>query len=223
MSQLARTFLVTLLLTISALSLPAVASADSAAPAPADAAQRQRDSLLSTLTTDSLALVASLRKGCVRGIIPKSHRGELARGNYWTPDAVDRCVTILTRHGRDGTLDGLYRAILLDLVKDDAGTNTLAAEIGSYVLDRNVSEVPLARAVALPVTTALAFDAGFTNGYRDTGKAKADIDKLPSEMALKPLAERCLDLAEAKLQGCYSAGYVYGLRASHGVLVAAAR
>ncbi len=198
--------------------LPLAVSAE-----PADAALRRRDSLRSTLTTDSPAMVTSLRKGCVRGIAVKGARDDWARGNYWTPDAVDECVTILTRHGRDGTLDGLYRTILLDLVKDDAGANTLAAEIGSYVLDKNVSEVPLARAVALPVTAALAFDAGFTNGYRDSSKSKADVETLPGEAALKPFAERCLDLAEAKLQGCYSAGYVYGLRAAQGTLVEAAR
>lgn len=190
---------------------------------PADAAQRRRDSLLSTLTTDSSALVTSLRKGCVRGVAVKAVREAWARGNYWTPDAVDECVTILTRHGRDGTLDALYRTILLAEVGNDAGAEKLAGEIAGAVMEGKRADLPLARALSLKISTALAFDAGFTNGYRDTGKSNADVDQLPGEAALKPLAERCLDLKDATNDGCYSAGYVYGLRAARGALVAAAR
>lgn len=189
----------------------------------ADQAQRRRDSLLRMLTEDSPELVTSLRKGCVRGVAGKAVREAWARGNYWVPEAVDECVTLLTRHGRDGTLDALYRTILLEQINDVAGAERLAGEIAGAVMEGKRADVPLARAVSLKVTSALAFDAGFTIGYRDTGKSKADIDKLPGEIALKPLAERCLDLADVKLDGCYSAGYVYGLRAAQGALVAAAR
>lgn len=183
---------------------------------------QQRRNYLRNLLTDPPTLVASLRKGCVRGIVPANHREELQRGEAWSPDATDSCVMVLTRHGRDGTLDAMYRTILLEQVKDDTGASALAGEIGSYVVDHKSDRVPLARGVALVVTTALAFDAGFTSGYRDT-KQRAAAGQMPAEAALKPLAERCLGLTEANLQGCYSAGYVFGLRAGAGELVQAAR
>lgn len=190
----------------------------------ADSAQvaQQRRNYLRDLLTDTPSLVASLRKGCVRGMAPELQRESLQRGRAWSPDATDSCVMVLTRHGRDGTLDAMYRTILLEQVKDDAGASALAGEIGSYVVDHKSDRVPLARGVALVVTTALAFDAGFTNGYRDT-KQRAAAGQMPAEAALKPLAERCLGLMEANVQGCYSAGYVFGLRAGAGELVQAAR
>ncbi len=200
-----------------------VVGSHASAAEPADAAQRQADYLHDLLNTDPPKMVATLRIGCVRGTMVKSYRDGIRRGEYWKPDAVDQCVTLLTRHGRDGTLDGIYRTILMETVGNDAGAGMLAAEIGSYVLDQNITQIPLARGVALPVSSALAFDAGFTNGYRDSSKAPESIAMLPQEAALKPLVERCLDLKEEKAQGCYSAGYVYGLRAQHGKLVAAAR
>lgn len=183
---------------------------------------QQRRTYLRDLLTDPPALVASLRKGCVRGIVPANHREELQRGEAWSPDATDSCVMVLTRHGRDGTLDAMYRTILLEQVKDDTGASTLAGEIGSYVVTHKSDRVPLARGVALVVTTALAFDAGFTNGYRDT-KQRAAAGQMPGEATLKPLAERCLGLTEPSVQGCYSVGYVFGLRAANGELVASAR
>lgn len=183
---------------------------------------QQRRTYLRDLLTDSASLVASLRKGCVRGMAPELQRESLQRGRAWSPDATDSCVMVLTRHGRDGALDAMYRTILLEQVKDDTGASTLAGEIGSYVVTYKSDRVPLARGVALVVTTALAFDAGFTNGYRDT-KQRASAGRLPTEAALKPLAERCLGLTESNVQGCYSAGYVFGLRAASGELVQSAR
>jgi len=203
------------------LLLALVAVSGVQAQSTADIAAQRRD-YLRDLLTDSPALVANLRRGCVRGIVPGNHREELARGEAWSPDATDSCVTVLTRHGRDGTLDAIYRTILLEQVKDATGAHTLAGEIGSYVVTHKSDRVPLARGVALVVTTALAFDAGFTNGYRDT-KQQAAAAQLPTEAALKPLAERCLGLDESNLQGCYSAGYVFGLRAAGGELVESAR
>lgn len=213
-----RIFATFLLLAAVAEAMPRAHAAE-----PADASAQRRESLQSILTTSSAQVVASLRKGCARGAASEWIQDNLNRGHYWEPDAVDQCVTILTRHGRDGTLDSIYRTILLDTVRSDAGAGALASEIGSYVLDKHITDIPLARGVALPVNTALAFDAGFTNGYRDTSKPKTAIEKLPGYAAIKPLAGRCLDLKESNTQGCYSAGYVYGLRAAHGELVAAAR
>jgi hypothetical protein len=183
---------------------------------------RQRRDYLRDLLTDSPALVAGLRKGCVRGMAPELQRESLQRGNAWAPDATDACVMILTRHGRDGTLDAMYRTILLELVQDDSGANTLAEEIGSYVTVHRNYSVPLARGVALPVTTALAFDAGFTNGYRNIEKRGTGTG-IPELAALKPLTELCLGLKEKSVLACYSAGYMFGLRASRGELVSAAR
>ncbi len=112
-------------------------------------AQQRRDYLRDILSTDAPATVAGLRLGCVRGMAPQLHRESLQRGHAWSPDAADICVTVLTRLGRDGDLDAIYRTILLEQVKDDTGANRLAGEIGSYVATHKTDRVPLARGVAL--------------------------------------------------------------------------
>lgn len=62
-------------------------------------------------------------------------------------------------------------------------------------------------------TPALRFDAGFVTAYRRREAAPAS---LPAMLALKPLVERCLAGTEADGAHCYSAGYVFGLRAAQG-------
>jgi hypothetical protein len=66
------------------------------------------------------------------------------------------------------------------------------------------------------VTPALAFDSGFVGAYLRTQPMPST---LPSMVAVKAIAARCLGQAEPDTRLCSSAGYVYGTRIAHGEAV----
>lgn len=179
-----------------------------------------RRTYLAGLTSMSPQDAAALRLGCARGVAPEGARDARRRGKRWMPDAIDSCVTLLARLGRDGALAGVYKDLLAREVGDDAGAAELPAQIGGAVLTYKADRVALARGVSAIVTPALAFDAGFTAGYF---KGEGLRPGLPAETEIRPIGERCLDQRETDLAQCYSAGYIYAVRTRAGEVVSAAR
>lgn len=95
-----------------------------------------------------------------------------------------------------------------------------AADYCITVLIRSARDgnlTPLRRADATQATAASAIDNGFMVGYRKGEEVPSD---LPNMVTLKPIAERCLMQREPHIGLCYSTGYAFGLRASHGELIA---
>ncbi len=179
-----------------------------------------RRTYLAGLLTEPRETAAGLRFGCARGVAPEGARDAHKRGKHWIPEATDSCVTLLARLGREGMLLGVYQDLLKREVGSDAGAESLPAQIGAAVLTYKTDRVALARGISAIVTPSLAFDAGFTAGYF---KAEALRAGLPTEAEIKPIGERCLDQRETDLAQCYSAGYIYAVRARAGEGVSAAR
>lgn len=201
-------------LAIAAISLPAAAGELS----PDDLSTRR--TYLAGLLTMPARDAAALRFGCARGVAPEGARDARRRGKLWIPDAIDSCVTLLARLGREGLLAGVYQDLLRKEVGSEAGADELPTQIGGAVLTYKADRVALARGVSAIVTPSLAFDAGFTAGYF---KAEALRPGLPTEAEIKPIGERCLDQRETDLAQCYSAGYIYAVRTRAGEVVSAAR
>lgn len=65
---------------------------------------------------------------------------------------------------------------------------------------------------------AIAFDGGFVGGYRSREALPANA---PAMAALLPIADRCLNQAEADTALCSAAGHMLGARSVHGELVPA--
>jgi hypothetical protein len=65
-------------------------------------------------------------------------------------------------------------------------------------------------------TPAESFDTGFVTAFR---KHEAVTSELPTMLAMKPLAERCLAQAEPNTALCSAVGYAFGVRAASGETV----
>lgn len=94
-----------------------------------------------------------------------------------------------------------------------------AADYCMVVLHRLASEGklgPIRDSRTASPTPAIAIDTGFAAGY----SAKiASLGSLPTMVALRPIAERCLRQVEPNIRLCYSAGYAFGARMAQGETV----
>ena len=155
------------------------------------------------------------RQRCAGGAAPTNDRASRAGGVYFLPDSSDTCIATLTRTARDGKLDLLYRQGLRELTGKEDGFDHLPAAIGATAR-KNETVVPLGEGRGMTLKPALAFDAGFTVGYRQgfgsTPPAIAD-------ERLKAIAEGCLD-QQGGLNNCFVAGRVYGHRVAGAKLTA---
>jgi hypothetical protein len=197
----------TLALSILALAVPAIARA---APPSPEVVEAQRQEQLQTLLTDhyDARFIAGLRRVCVSGKNPADVEEDRGDGAYFTPDAADECAIVLLRTARDGQLPTLYREILTRLGGDAANAALWPKVIGATVL-KDKTEVEIGNGKVTEVNQALAFDAGFAMAYQQGSAAhaaKAD----PAQ--LKVAAEDCLALKRTP-HVCFSAGYLYGVKA----------
>ncbi|MEA3015185.1 MAG: hypothetical protein QOD42_3730 [Sphingomonadales bacterium] len=159
--------------------------------------------------------IARDREACANGQQPAAVTRSRSAGAASLPDAADLCVTVLIRTGRDSALMPFYRRLAQRVAGNAAEYGRLPERIGAAVIQQRSDRVAIGAAGTI-VTAALAFDAGFTAAYSKNEGVGAG---LPDMASLRPVAERCLAQAEARLGLCYSAGYAYGARARQGELM----
>jgi len=147
------------------------------------------------------------RQGCAGGVAPMNDRASRAGGVYFLPDSSDTCVATLTRTAREGKLDLLYRGLMRDLTGNEEAYELLPRAIGVAAM-KNEIVVPLGEGRGMTLKPALAFDAGFTVGYR---YGFAGSPPTITDQRLKAIAEGCLD-QQGSLNNCFLAGRVYGYR-----------
>jgi hypothetical protein len=164
------------------------------------------------------ALIANLRESCARGGEPARVAESRSQGAHFTPDAADGCVTALARTARDGRLPELYRKFLTEMGGSVGGSERWPRAIGAAVLNGN-GKVAIGNSKAAEVTPALAFDAGFTVAYQEGSASKV---VTTDTQQLKVIAEACLGQHQ-DAGTCFSAGYVYGARATRGQYPVASR
>ena len=178
---------------------------------PADTEMRKQRFLADILDPNGAQprTVERARQGCAGGVLPLNDRASRAGGVYFLPDSSDTCVATLTRTARDGKLDLIYRQGLRELTGKEDGFEHLPAAIGATAR-KNEAVVPLGEGRGMTLKPALAFDAGFTVGWRQgfDGTLPAIADD-----RLKAIAEGCLD-QQGSLNNCFLAGRVYGYRAT---------
>jgi hypothetical protein len=182
---------------------------------PADVAARRQEILNDMMASDYLpALIANARRSCALGQEPARVAEARSQGAYFTPDVADSCVTALVRTARDHHLADLYGKLVAEVGGSSDASEKLPRAIGAAVLN-NATNVAIGNGKAAIVTSALAFDAGFTVAYQDGALKKA-----VNAERLKALAEDCL--AQRQDAGtCFSVGYVYGARAFNGETISA--
>jgi hypothetical protein len=203
-----------LTLCIVALAVPAIVRA--ATPSP-EVVEAQRQEQLHALLTDhyDARFIAGLRRSCLSGKMPDDVKEDRDDGTYFAPDASDKCATVLTRTARDGELPTLYREILTRL-GGDAGNAALWPKVIAAAVLKDKTEVEIGNGKVTEVNQALAFDAGFTVAYQQGPAAHAT----PADPAqLKAAAEDCLALRRSP-HVCFSAGYLYGVKALQSQIVA---
>jgi len=131
--------------------------------------------------------VERARQRCAGGLTPTNDRASRAGGVYFLPDSSDTCVATLTRTAREGKLDLLYRAGLRELTGKEDGYDHLPAAIGAAAR-KNEPLVPLGEGRGMALKPALAFDAGFTVGWRQGfgGTPPAIADELSTPFVKSP-------------------------------------
>jgi hypothetical protein len=172
-----------------------------------DDIQRQRKEILADLLAGDRPEIASTQRWiCINGNEPSRVREARAMGFDFTPDPSDSCLAALWREAKDHMLAEPYRKLLRQAGGDADLSGTLPKAIGATALS-DKSRVSIGNGKAIILTSAMAFDAGFTVAYASGAPNKGgDPEKL------KSLAESCL--ATAKDVGtCFSVGYVYGAQA----------
>jgi hypothetical protein len=171
------------------------------------AAQRQ-EILDSFLAPDGADVAARERQLCFLGKQPQRVRDDRARGAYFSPDAADACVVVLTRLGRDQQLLEQYRKFVLAIGGDVATVASLPQTIGAAVMNGQHT-VALGNGKGANVRPSTAFDAGFTVAYQERGTAPAGAS---DQTKLKAVTETCLD-DQQDAGTCFSVGYLQGARA----------
>ncbi len=181
-------------------------------PSPAKIAADRQEGLDELLTEEFLPIqIANLRRSCALGGEPTRVAESRAGGAYFTPDAADGCVTALVRTARDGHLPELYHEFLAKMGGSIESYERWPRAIGAAVLNGN-GKVAIGNSKAAEVTPALALDAGFTVAYQEGSASKV---VTTDTQQLKIIAEACLGQHQ-DAGTCFSAGYVYGARATRG-------
>lgn len=148
------------------------------------------------------------RKTCVSGQAPgwvSAKRAHNAAVHF--ADASDMCIATLSSVGGDRRLLAYYRDWLTGIGGDPGIYAAMPRSIGAAVLNGD-GKAAVGNGKAVVVTSALAFDAGFTAAYM-SGAPKKEVG---NAQQLKTVAEHCL--AQQQDAGtCFSVGYVYGARA----------
>lgn len=198
------------ILMLGALVLGAPAALAQGRP-PADTELRKQRFLADILDPNGAQArtVERARQRCAGGLTPTNDRASRAGGIYFLPDSSDTCVATLTRTARDGKLDLLYRQGLRELTGKEDGFEHLPAAIGATAR-KNETVVPLGEGRGMTLKPAMAFDAGFTVGWR---LGFGGTPPVIADERLKAIAEGCLD-QQGGLNNCFLAGRVYGYRAT---------
>jgi hypothetical protein len=172
-----------------------------------DPAARRKELLGDMLTSDPASAIATQRWVCAMGQEPASVADFRSSKLDATPDASDTCVTALIRTAHDHQLPEFYKKFLTRMGVGDEGYEKLPHRIGAAVLSGN-QKVAISGDKVIPVTPALAFDAGFSVAYLESAAKSEGIN----EDQLKKVSESCLAQGE-DAKTCFSMGYVYGARA----------
>jgi hypothetical protein len=169
--------------------------------------QHQRQEIVTALLTGSRPEKASQQRWiCFNGDEPSSIKEARAMGFDFTPDASDACVAALQRQARDHRLGEPYKKLLAEAGGDIELSENLPKAIGASALNGR-GKVSIGNGKAVVLTSAMAFDAGFTVAYTSAAPNKAADPK-----KLRSLAESCL-AAETDAGTCFSVGHVYGAQA----------
>lgn len=187
----------------------------SGTPSPADIAAHRQALLNDMLTKDSAYVIAGQRWLCAMGKEPAQVAKARAQGAYFFPDAADSCVAALIRTARDRQLPTLYGKLLTELGIGQGDGARLPEAIGAVVMN-GAEKVPIGNGKAMVVTSAIAFDAGFTVGYWQG----AGVSGAVNVQQLKVVSEDCLG-QRRDAATCFSAGHVHGARAFNARTVSA--
>jgi hypothetical protein len=171
-----------------------------------DIQQQRREILKALLTGDRPEKAAQRRSICINGGEPAGVKEARAMGFDFMPDASDSCLAALQRAAKDGTLTEPYRKLLKETGGDPDLSETLPKAMGASALS-DKAKVSIGNGKAIILTSAIAFDAGFTVAYTSAAPAKEGDSK-----KLRSLAESCLG-GGTDAGTCFSVGYLYGAQA----------
>lgn len=188
-----------------ALALPT----SSFAASPAEISAQRQQALDDILNSDTAYTVAAQRWVCAMGKEPATVSRKRQEGAAFYPDAADTCVAALTRTARDRQLPELYTKLLSELGGAGGERDGLPDAIGVAALGGQ-GQVPIGNGKAMNISPPLAFDAGFTVGYKERG-VKNPGRANPEQ--LKALSQNCLS-GTAAYGACFSAGYMFGAKAA---------
>lgn len=141
------------------------------------------------------------------GRVPTEVTQARTQGAYFFPDAADSCVMALVRTARDQQLSALYSRLLAELGVGQGEAARLPEAIGAAVM-HGTTQVPIGNGKSMEVTSALAFDAGFSVAYRQGAGVSGSVNI----QQMKVVAEDCLG-QRRDATTCFSVGHVHGARA----------
>lgn len=170
------------------------------------------ESLTSMLSTLPVENVVNVRGSCAAGRAPAAIKMNRSSGFDFAPDASEECPTTLLRLAREGMLLSYYRDLMVKATGRDVGHEKVPPAVAAAAM-QGKPEVVLGNQRAVPVSSSLAFDAGFTMAYQ---QRQPVTNAMPGLAVLKTIAERCLGEEEGDRGLCYATGFSYGARAVTG-------
>lgn len=156
--------------------------------------EKQRQQILASIETELADAASDQRWVCATGLEPQRVREARAEGRNYEPDASKSCPIVVQRELRNGHGMELYERIAQLGGKQITAQQVLAA-VQKAALN-NEPQVPLGGGKAIPLTPALAADAGTLVGLTDNTLTPESLHVSNSQANLEKLRvteESCLD------------------------------
>lgn len=171
--------------------------------------QRGRQKSLEALMTGDGAGARWTRVACADADMVASKVKSYAEGNVLMPEAVEECLTAMTRHARDGQILGLHYDIMRRLKDDPAGYEAMPQRIADAI-QAGSTMLPVGQGVSLPITSGLALDTGFMSAWTSQGAGVPGTVSDPAR--IRAATETCLT-QHGDNKTCFTVGYVQGAMA----------